>query len=56
MSSADTHSDSPYVNATVGNPATLTAPKTAGSYEIWFLKGNTDGPIIVKARSALTVT
>lgn len=47
--------DSPYVNATVGNPATLTAPKSAGAYEVWFLKGNTDGPIVIKARAPLTV-
>ncbi|MEO5703418.1 MAG: hypothetical protein ABIZ52_01265 [Candidatus Limnocylindrales bacterium] len=48
--------ESPYVNATQGNPAKLTAPRTAGSYEVWFLKGGTESIIIVKARSALTVT
>jgi hypothetical protein len=48
--------DSPYVNATQGNPATLTAPKAAGDYEIWFLKGDTEGVEVVKARSPLKVT
>jgi hypothetical protein len=48
--------DSPYVNASAGNPAALVAPKTAGAYEVWLLKGNTDGPIIIKARAPITVT
>jgi hypothetical protein len=41
----------------VGNPATLTAPKTAGPYEVWFLKGNTESAtiIIIKARASITV-
>lgn len=47
--------DSPYINATMGNPLTLTAPKSAGSYEIWFMKGDTEGPLIIKARSPLKV-
>ena len=47
--------DSPYVNATTGNPATLTAPKSAGAYEIWFMKGDTEGVQIIKARAPLTV-
>ncbi len=47
--------DSPYVNATIGNPAKLTAPKTPGAYEVWFLKGDTEGPIIVKARAPIIV-
>ena len=49
--------DSPYVNATIGNPATLTAPKAAGAYEVWFLKGDLESAtiIVIKARSALTV-
>ena len=47
--------DSPYVNATTGNPATLKAPREAGPYEVWFLKGDTEGQIIVKAKSDLTV-
>jgi hypothetical protein len=46
---------SPYVNATQGNPATLTAPKSAGAYEIWFMKGDTEGVQIDKARAPLTV-
>lgn len=47
--------DSPYVNATTGNPAPLTAPKTAGAYEIWFLKGELGTTLIIKARSPITV-
>jgi Ca-activated chloride channel family protein len=46
--------DSPYVNVTLGNPASLVAPATPGAYEIWFVTGDTDDQ--VKARSALTVT
>ena len=47
--------DSPYVNATLGNPATLTAPKAAGAYEVWFLKGDMGKVQIVKARSPIAV-
>jgi hypothetical protein len=48
--------DSPHINATIGNPATLTAPKSAGAYEVWFLKGDMEGVQIIKARAAITVT
>jgi len=47
--------ESPYVNATVGNPATLTAPKVAGAYEVWFMKGNMGKVLVIKARSPITV-
>ena len=48
--------DSPYYNATIGNPITLTAPKTPGDYEIWFLKGNLGTVIVTKAKAPLKVT
>lgn len=47
--------DSPYYNATLGNPAPLVAPKTPGSYEVWFLKGDIGTVIVIKARAPLTV-
>jgi hypothetical protein len=47
--------ESPYYNATLGNPAHLVAPKVAGSYEVWFLKGNQGTTIVIKARAPLTV-
>ena len=49
--------DSPYYNATLGNPAPLVAPKTPGAYEVWFLKGNLESAtnIVIKARAPLTV-
>lgn len=43
-----------YVNISGAGPATLTAPTEAGSYEIWWVTGDTlDG---VKARTSLTVS
>ena len=48
--------ESPYYNATMGNPITLTAPKTAGDYEVWFVKGNLGTTLIIKARTPLKVT
>ena len=47
--------ESPYYNATIGNPITLTAPKTAGDYEIWFLKGDMERVQIIKATAPLKV-
>jgi len=47
--------DSPYVNATLGNPAPLTAPKGAGAYEVWFLKGELGTTLVIKARRPITV-
>jgi hypothetical protein len=47
--------DSPYYNATLGNPSPLVAPRSAGSYEVWFLKGDMGKVIVVKARAPLTV-
>ena len=47
--------DSPYYNATLGNPAPLVAPKAAGAYEVWLLKGDMGAQIIIKARAPLTV-
>ncbi|HUQ44113.1 MAG TPA: hypothetical protein VM451_06855 [Candidatus Limnocylindria bacterium] len=46
--------ENPYINASIGNPATLVAPTTPGSYEIWFVKGDTTDQ--VKARTPLKVT
>ena len=48
--------DSPYYNVSMGNPTPLTAPAQPGEYEIWFLKGQLDTRIVIKARAPLTVT
>ena len=48
--------ESPYFNATMGNPITLPAPKTAGDYEIWFLKGELGRTVVIKAKAPLKVT
>ena len=47
--------ESPYYNATIGNPITLIAPQAAGEYEIWFLKGEMERVQIIKAKAPLTV-
>ena len=47
--------ESPYYNATIGNPITLTAPTAVGDYEIWFLKGDMEGVQIIKATAPLKV-
>ena len=48
--------ESPYFNATLGNPMTLTAPAAAGDYEVWFLKGGLETVQLIKARAPLKVT
>jgi hypothetical protein len=47
---------SPYFNVSMGNPTALIAPAAPGEYEIWFLKGQLDTRIVIKARAPLTVT
>ena len=47
--------DEPYVDVHAGTPSvTLTAPATAGEYEIWFVEGDTVDK--VKSRLPLKVT
>ena len=48
--------ESPYYNVTMGNPTPIVAPAEPGDYEIWFLKGQLDTRIVIKARAPLTVT